>query len=382
MKSLLVIGNINSPFTKTYISAYKKAFPEVRIDCLTLKIPDLDSVDNVDNIYINHFSNLWIKHIGKRARIGWVIGIALWTLFRQNKIKYDLIQVHYINIIHHYAYGLYKLSCKKLASVFWGSDLNKCTRVDILQKLISKSDMINCQTKFMENKIKSYLSPSFLKKKTFTNNLFGLQLLDTIENIRDDHETQSLLIKELDLPQGKEIIVIGHNASPAQQHLEIIDALDRIKFKNTLFLFPMTYSGNNNYRSKVSQRLKQSQLDYRILQDYIPHNTMAALCIKTSIFVQLLEDDALSGSMQEHIYAGSTVITGAWLNYQLLTEQGVKIFQIQQVSEVANKISQLRDIPKLTNAELLNNANIIAKLSKWDNVIQGWHAMLTDKKGI
>ena len=110
------------------------------------------------------------------------------------------------------------------------------------------------------------------------------------------------------------IICCGYNSFENQNHIKIIAELvslpEEVK-KKLLFVFPMTY-GNDAYRERVAKRLSKTNLEYKIFNEFMTDDMMARVRLVSAVMIHLPDTDQLSGSMQEHIYAGSTIITGNW----------------------------------------------------------------------
>ena len=96
---------------------------------------------------------------------------------------------------------------------------------------------------------------------------------------------------------------------------------------------------------------------------------MAALRLLSDIFIQVQTTDALSGSTQEHLYAGSFTIVGDWLPYKILKESGVVFNSVRSISEII-------DIIELFNSECTDfkekNIYAIGMLSSWQYTIKDW----------
>jgi len=91
--------------------------------------------------------------------------------------------------------------------------------------------------------------------------------------------------------------------------------------------------------------------------------------------VYLPTSDQLSGSMQECLYAGNIVITGDWLPYRILEEQGIFMLKISSVDEVGEKlIYSLNHLKKLKES-CKGNSQIIWNMSSWDKNINDWIQM-------
>lgn len=376
METRLIIGDINSIFVRSLISKLKANYPNLRVDCLSTKRP-LNTYNIADVLYLNKFSYNCRKYLGQIGHMGWFIGVIWWFIYRTEKVKYDVIQIHFAHLMHFPAFFLYKKSCGRIASILYGSDLLRCRYTNILKRMLANSDVINCSTVEMHKETKELLGNQVVANSIrITHNRFGLIPLETIktaisENISKQKMLQTLGIENV--TRNKSIVVVGYNAKEGQQHLEIIQSLITQDYNEVVFIFPMTYGVKDIYCSKVRAALRESGLNYIILDTYLSDIEIACLRLISDYFVQLQTTDALSGSMQEHLYAKNTVITGAWLPYSTFTEAGVRYEVVSSVSEIGFKLYQDLKTPSITAREKENNQMIIAKLSLWNSVIEGWY---------
>ena len=96
---------------------------------------------------------------------------------------------------------------------------------------------------------------------------------------------------------------------------------------------------------------------------------MAALRLLSDIFIQVQTTDALSGSTQEHLYAGSFTIVGDWLPYKILKESGVVFNSVRSISEINGFIKSFN--PECTDFKE-TNISAIGMLSSWKYTIKDW----------
>jgi hypothetical protein len=372
MSSKLIIGDSNSIFIKSLIENLKKYYPESRVDCLSTTKPSRP-IERVDYLYENKISYWWSKRIGRLGSIGWLLGIVVWFFFRTNRIKYDCIQIHFVGPMHALPFIFYKKSCSRVASILWGSDVFRCTMKSWIKWILAKSDLINCTTDEIYKAVVDILGENNTKKKTITRNVFGLEPLEEIKTLLNRKKREDMLtLLEIE-GSRKKIVVVGHNASKGQQHIEIIASLSRYQFDQVLFIFPMTYGGDSEYKSKVINCLKQSRLNFVIKDKYMSNHEVAALRLVCDVFIQLQITDGLSGSMQEHLYAKNIVITGEWLPYSTLSRLGVSLVKIKSVDCVGETLLSELHHPSISQQAREKNHLEIYNLSGWENVIDAWH---------
>ena len=375
MSTKLIIGDVNSIYVQSLIDEIKKNYPTSRIDCLSTTVPN-NSLNAANNLYQNKLSYWMHSKFGMYGFVlGWFIGLLWWLLFRRSKIKYDVVQIHFLGVVHFSTIFLYRLIAKRTVAVLWGSDVFKAKYLNILRFMLLSCDVINCTSDTLESQVQSLLERKKCIKPVIKKNVFGLTVLEELKRLETNFKAIDVIKRNLGISGKKKIVTIGHNASKNQQHYEIIRALTSQgnRFENCQFLIPLTYNGSDEYISLLKNELYQSGLDYLLFENYLSLEEVSVIRIVTDIFIQLQLTDALSGAMREHLFAKNTVITGCWLNYPQLTECGVKFITIQSVEDIASVLFSEIEEPTLLKNDKNKNREEVYRLSSWKGVISGWN---------
>lgn len=377
MITRLIVGDGNSIHINNLVKEIKKKEPNCRVDLLNTS-PVLSEYSEFDYVYQSKLLKLWSMTFRRYAFIAWFINVLFWSFFRKNKINYHSIQLHFVSLDHRYTIWLYKLNCIKLVSVLWGSDLFRCKNLKVLKNIILKSDHVTSSTSEMKERILD-ICEGELQLSNIIDLKFGLSTLADLNNIMgkkleiNNLDQSELINKLIKLKDKYRIITIGHNASVGQQHLAIIQSLSLMScFSNCLFVFPMTYGAKSEYIETVEKLLLKSGINYIIISEFMSTLDMAKLEILTEIFIQLQITDALSGAMQEHLFAGSHVITGTWLPYEELDNIGIQYTKVSSVNDIAEKLKL--DLDNIEKFNILNKDNSykIWNLSAYPVVIEQW----------
>lgn len=189
---------------------------------------------------------------------------------------------------------------------------------------------------------------------------FGLDVLGSIDNLIEGGHGPAEPVR----------VVVGTNASPLQQHLEIIDEIENINSRllsKMFFIFPLSY-GSEEQAFKVVKRLEQTQLNYKISSSFISGGELAKFRAETDILIQLQKSDAMSAAMLESLYAGAKVITGTWLPYDELRAKGVDWFEIDKISDLGAELERVLDARVSSNI----NKKIVNDICGWDAVMPRW----------
>ncbi len=373
MNSKLIIGNLNSPYVKGLVENLKKDDPLLRVDCLSTSYPRVE-VEGIDKVYYNLCSYVWVKLFKKYGGFAWYIGVLGWYLFRRERIRYDSIQIHYVDPLHLLPFNLYKLSAKKVAAITWGSDIFRSVNVTKLTSILSKSDAINVSTPEMRAKVASLIGEYSLNTKEVTDCKFGLTPLSVLRDLKTKNLSRSDLLELLGLACAgdKKIVVVGSNAAVEQQHIEIIQSLSEHDVSNSFFIFPMTYGGNPDYLQMIKDSLSASSLDYSVVCNYLSDEQNAALKMVSDYFIQLQTTDALSGATQENLFANTSVIVGDWLPYGTFIDAGIQYTTVSKVSDIGKTLTQLLEADAPDKKVLEMNSDIIWNLSSWQSVVSQW----------
>jgi len=284
---------------------------------------------------------------------------------------FDIINIHYSRWI--YLLILKTLEQSKLIITFYGSDFYRVSdRIKMIQtKLYEKADALSFTNPLTKDAFVEYFN-SFEEKSSVCR--FGLKTLDYIEKNRKINKIK--IRKSLGYSQERIIVTCGYNATSAQQHKKIIDALVKIDeeiLEKVQFIFPMTY-GNMTYKEEVKLILKMSRLNCLVLEKYLYEDDNAYVKLASDIMINVLETDSFSGSMQEFLYAQNYVITGSWLPYDLFDKEGIIYSKIDSVDALGDKLVwQINNMN--TNVNLEKNRDTIYNLSSWKNNINSWVKM-------
>lgn len=281
----------------------------------------------------------------------------------------DIVQIHFVTPIYLICYPYLKKKFKKIILWFWGSDLYRQKKffIKIMYPLFCSADKICFATDTMADSF-FQIFPK-LKYKDYRLRL-GLQILDIIDEITEK-DLDSFRYR-LNIPKEKKIVVVGYNAKPEQQHIKVIDSLTNSVSSDVFFIFPWGYGITSiEYEESLLKSINLKKLDYIFIKDFLNIKDIACLRCITDVFIHVQTTDALSGSMQESLYAGCNVITGSWLPYKIFDDLNIKMIKVDSPGEVGNVIEYVLSTP-LDSIERENNRNAIGKLSKWDECIKDW----------
>jgi len=182
------------------------------------------------------------------------------------------------------------------------------------------------------------------------------------------------------VPAEKTTISIGYNARKEQQHIQVLTELmaaPREIWKETVFVFPLTYATASDNKSELINSLVEllnvMQIDHIILDSFLTDEEIAMLRVSTDIFIHAQTTDAFSASVQEFVFAGTTVLSPTWIKYDETVKQCAANFL---------EYSSLNELPLLLNnllgaerSTVLADTNGLYELFSWDSVKESWQEL-------
>lgn len=375
MKKILVIGNGDSIFVKDFIAQYSKR--EFTIDLISLgEAPQILGVRRQANCNMSERSKFL-----NQFQVNYAIAININKMDRD----YDCVVIHYVsfNLALHIN-KLRKIS-KRLVAVVWGSDFYrvksklKISLQNIIYKQVDKVVFTNIETLKSFSQAKKFIDNSKLGVASF-----GLPTLDEIDILSKppgpvdyDKWCESFAV-----PIEKIKIMVGYNASLAHNQLSVIESISIFeKETSDLFhlIFPLGY-GSSDSKNIIKRKLQENSVEnYTILENFYGFHEVAKLRLITDVLINIQPSDQFSGSMQETLYAGGSVIAGSWLPYKKIVDLGANVLLIDKVEEIGNTVFEVvKKFNRKENNDLDKVQGFIKKTSSWKENLKIWDCILFD----
>lgn len=303
--------------------------------------------------------------------------------FRNNLVKfysdiiqdYDIlhIQSSFIRDFAEIAENAQKSGIKVIITI-WGSDLNWETKEQRPWKdrIYRNSNIIllGPSSKGDKNVFKQKY-PEYVNKVRRT--LFGMSQLDVLDKMFADNTLMDISFLN-EQAKNKLMITCGYNGREMQQHLLILDAIEKLpnETKQHLFLFlPMTYLLPDDYYKQVRDKLDKIGVAYQIQRERLSLSQNLSMRMMTDIVVNIQKTDGLAASLREHLYCGNILIAGDWLPYEIYTENDVFYIKTSLDSlydNIKDVIDNYSDYKQRTIRNRINLYNI----SSWKAVLPQW----------
>lgn len=365
--NIIFLANNKSTFIKNFRDELKKKHILIEI------------FDPTDFCLYDHSGAILKKfnpppHILDRIpKIGYFLKlIMLKRLYKHFAGKYDICHVHYY--MQFYS-GLNKYISrigKKIIVSIWGSDFYQRSRIERRnqKKLYDLADIITFANYKTQDDFLAFYENKYSEKTRIL--LYGLKPLECIDSFRNNDIQE--MKKLLSIPEHSIVVTTGSCSTENQRHREIFDSIlnSAEEFPDhVFFVVPLTY-GDPDYRIQIMSFLQKLHFPHKIFINYLSDEDVAKLRLVTDVFINVQKSDQLSGAMQEHLYAGSVVITGSWLPYEILYRKGVKLVRIDGLAELGNSLNKVVNHLDEFKIGTDINRSVIEETGLWSKNINHW----------
>lgn len=289
--------------------------------------------------------------------------------------RYDVVDIHFFGSLYYATLDTLNRLRKKIKFTIWGSDFYRASVATREQQreYYEMSVSIQIGTAQMKADFVGYFK-DFEDKISLAH--FGITKFQDIEEVRFN-ETHNFTKLHLGVPNDKLIVTCGYNASQGQQHLLILEAIEKLDkaLKSKIFLLlPMTYGADLTYLGAIESKLNAMGVAYLTLSEELTAADVCRVRLATDIMINIQITDAFSASIQEHLFAQNVVIVGEWLPYDKLKEYNV-IYSKTSLENLSitleNSITNYTSLKQ----QILDNKEKMRQISSWDVVIKDWVRM-------
>lgn len=305
----------------------------------------------------------------------WGLGVKLMKYLLDQKFLsklfplYDLVDFH----AYYTSYNKWLRAClfKKIKFDItpWGSDLMR-TNNKTKEKL--KYGFDNCYRIKLTENLHDVLVASY--GDVYNNKCrivyFGNSGLDHVDSLneRETNECKKRLYGEIG---KKRIVVCGYNSIPSQNHQKIIDALSQLTKDEKDYIhvvFPMTYGTRPGYIDIIKNEMENTGISYTILDHFLDSSEVAVIRKTADIVINVQDTDALSTSLQTHLYCGNVCIFGKWLTYSPYTNNGIYYTQTS-MEDIAKHLRDVLHNYSEHQSRCIANHEKIKKIFSWEAAI-------------
>lgn len=380
-KRILIVGDGNHQFITNYAFWLKKELGvDTTIDILSFSPLKKSNLKHYDSCFQINFNSFKYKFLSKIKGISRIYRFVLYNRLVSSLKEYHFVHFHFVDVDSFFLTNLIKKKfTSKIILSIWGSDLYKLEKKN-------ERDFINTVNAAQIITFTNEKSSDYFKEKFSweSDNLricrFGLAPLENLKKLK---LSKSECKRKLGISENKIAITIGYNLSPAQQHLKILQQFEKDELKllkdRILLLFPITYGGTIKYKEELLKKIKELPFEYYIFDTFLSDEQIALIRKASDIMIQLQETDQFSGSMQEHLFAENIVITGSWLPYGTIKENGGWFLEIDEFHKIENLILEIFNNPNKYEEQTKFNSKVVEELSSWEKNIKLWNHIYEEK---
>ena len=285
---------------------------------------------------------------------------------------FDVVNIHFVLPIYRHLEPELKRRGKKLVSSIWGSDFLRAgaSALHDLGYTLNASDVVTTNNPEILAKIVAQYPSISERARIVPFGLGSLDVISAVQRLEGLEESR----QKLDIPPGKLVVTCGYNAIREQRHGMMMEGLSRLSAtaKSRFFLLiPMTYPDHSAYREEVKAVANGVGIKYRILGEKMSAEDVARLRIVSDHVVNVQTTDSLSASIQEHLFAGSSMIVGKWLPYAVLEQMGVHLHRVEDAEGIAAALEGAARGSKVRRVRP-DYADKIYDYSSWSSTAPRW----------
>jgi len=367
-----MIGDADHYFNRKLVEKLQEKYDDLQIDFFSIAPISNKYKLPYDNIYINSVER---KNLSFLLRQRGIYSIYIYHFLNKSltnillKNKYNFIHLQSAQFWITKVFKNRNLNINNLIITIWGSDFYRASswkieRMRALFKIANKITFASIKVSKDFDRVYNTINKHHIVR-------FGLDVFEYIDRIREKNPCK--------LIHNKINVTIGYNRHPLQQHLFILKELNKLdqNLKDKIkLIIPFTYGPNNkNYLNKIKAILNIIDIEYEFIFDFMEEEVVAKRCLESDIMIQLQKTDAFSGSMQEYLYANNIVITGSWLPYDDIINEGLYFERINKIDELAEKLGIILTNLSFFFQKTINNPLKLAKISSWDQNIPKWYQL-------
>lgn len=335
---LLVVGNIYDNHLIRFVSNLKELNPQVTIDFLSTESGKALN-ERIEKVVSNVY---WFKEPLKGNKYSREF-IKIWnirsTLKKINtKEHYDIVNIHFPIEEYGFAARLFKQLGDTLLVTPWGSDVYRCGKRGryLLRRVFNKCDYVSGAGNRFSKDVQQIFS---LPDRKIVKLDIGSETIDYISENRSAI-SQLEARTQLDL-KGDYFITCGYNAHKAQHHLEILDAINKIRNElpeELTLIFPVTYPKDEDYISELKKRSMEYSFHSVFFSDYLQVKDLFLMRQATDMFIHVQSTDANAQSVQEYLLLEKNVVNGEWLRYPELEKDGIPYYTAESIKTLSHSI--------------------------------------------
>ena len=374
----MVIGNISSIYINQFVKHLKENNPSAKIYFWGYSREECET----DKSFLNCLENYCLFDIRSIMKSS-----AFWQLKAISEMRksfrnyasgknFDYVNIHYIKPEYFFLIKLFKKCSQSLVITPWGSDVYRVKGLNrlLVKKILDMADYITgSDDRFTKELIVMYNVPT----SKIVHCDLGVAPIDYIicnKNLIDENEAKRQLAIE-----NKYVITCGYNASSAHRHLEIIEAVNKVRNQlpnNLLLLFPLTYHKAPEYVDSIKQKVDEYGFEAIYFEDFLDIPSLFLLRQATDLFIHIQPTDGSSGTLAEYILCEKKILNGAWLKYPEIEKNGhMPYFLVDNLENLDQAI-----VNAFQSEPITIDKSVLQYLEKrqWKVMIKDWDSFFSN----
>lgn len=291
--------------------------------------------------------------------------------------RFDVVHVHGLNRFRGNMARFLRRDAGRVLLSVWGDEALRAGARSVREnrRFVALADGVTVSTEALGEAVRTLYGGACRCPVTlarFGNNIFDI--LDRLESGETREQSREKLGLSAD---GTRVVTVGHNARMVQRHRELLDVLARLPAemrRRVTVVLPATYGDwDDAYRRELRERLHGLRCPVRVLTGYMDEDDVARLRRVTDVFLHAQQTDAFSAALQEHLYAGGTVLSGGWLSYPPLGGNG--LVEYDDSGDLYGKLRALLSRPAAPPPGLAETRRRLRELSSWESQIPVWRGL-------
>lgn len=293
-----------------------------------------------------------------------------------NPSSFDCHNIHYITIKRAIISLLLPRESKVIISI-WGSDLLRTEGLCYnfwMKSAYNRANTIQLSSAEMRQTLMSKFGFHLKPKIKYALFLPDFNLVDLIDSLRN-HQDKIVSFKDkYGINKDHKCITIGNNGNMGNNHIETIKSIERrIKDKAVTILLPLTYALSSEYEDELEMCIKESPLKIICFKAFLSWEELALLRICSDIYITMQITDAMSGTLQEGLFAGNVAISAAWLPYSRFRESGAYFTECQNFHDLGAIVENTIDNFDNYKQRCIDNPKSIKSyFYNHDSLIRDW----------
>ena len=253
----------------------------------------------------------------------------------------------------------------RLICSFWGSDLLRTSGPETFVQVhrgLRRADAITTQSPELREIILSTYGRDLAPRVHCCRFPANPSLFLEIEALTQSSDARLAARRHLDLPGDAQIVVVGHNGSPANRQPDAIRGIAQappVTRQKYHLVFPFTYAGNAAGATSIREVCSHFGFAHSIIEGRLDTRSLAALRVAADVFLQVPESDALSNTVLEYLFAGAKVVSGAWLPYGPFRRAGLPLVEVDSYSALHTVLADLDGAIPMGHDELTTLQGLI-----------------------